>query len=518
MKTTNGGMYIGQSYVTLEYSHKTNMHQQLQTAVVDEEQIKNQEQQEEKPVTYRDWICESCSSRNFSHRLKCFSCFMPKTPTATEVLATKEGDVSTKPTVELIVRGLSTVTTEETLYYVFGKFAPIKCVRIIRDKQTMASRQFGFVEFFGIEEAMLAMSKSANLMIDGVIINVAYARRQHLENVVPVDSTLAAWQSYYSYGEDEQKSDTAREVEALIQQGYVYDETSGYYYHAGLNFHYDINTKYFYDNNTGVWVYYDETSGTYQPVQEATTLEEQNKQVKEIKVEEKKPIGPELPQEMVKDTSIPTFSSFSLKKATSQKQIDPGSEEQSTTTTTTTATATSTTTTTSTTTINIVPNIDMNATTEVISKGPVTNPKFLLALKRAEKKEKKAKEAEFKEFLGEINSLIAPHQQPTVEPPSNKVTGKKRGAEEALGEDNIGNKLLKKLGWSEGEGLGKNKSGITAPIDVQIRGAGVGLGFDGPSMSASEFGAKQAKIAKNPGDTYQDMVYKYARQRFEDSL
>ncbi len=56
MKTTNGGMYVGQSYVTLEYSHKNNMHQQLQPLPVDEKQ-------EEKPVVYKDWICESVSIR-----------------------------------------------------------------------------------------------------------------------------------------------------------------------------------------------------------------------------------------------------------------------------------------------------------------------------------------------------------------------------------------------------------------------------------------------------------------------
>jgi RNA-binding protein 5/10 len=145
----------------------------------------------------------------------------------------------------------------------------------------------------------------------------------------------------------------------------------------------------------------------------------------------------------------------------------------------------------------------------VISKDPVTNPKYILALKKAERKEKAAKEAEFKEFLGEIKSLTEPPKIP-------KVTGKRKRKDDTLGEDNIGNKMLRKLGWNAGEGLGKNKDGITAPIDVQIRGVGVGLGFDAPVYNMEEFGAKQAAIAKNPGDTYQDMVYKIARSRFEE--
>lgn len=37
-----------------------------------------------------------------------------------------------------------------------------------------------------------------------------------------------------------------------------------------------------------------------------------------------------------------------------------------------------------------------------------------------------------------------------------------------IGEDNIGNKLLQKMGWSEGRGLGKAGQGITAPIEVMV--------------------------------------------------
>jgi RNA-binding protein 5/10 len=35
-----------------------------------------------------------------------------------------------------------------------------------------------------------------------------------------------------------------------------------------------------------------------------------------------------------------------------------------------------------------------------------------------------------------------------------------------ISEENIGNKLLQKMGWKAGEGLGAKKDGITAPIEV----------------------------------------------------
>lgn len=35
-----------------------------------------------------------------------------------------------------------------------------------------------------------------------------------------------------------------------------------------------------------------------------------------------------------------------------------------------------------------------------------------------------------------------------------------------ISEDNIGNKMLKKMGWKTGEGLGTNKDGIIEPLPV----------------------------------------------------
>lgn len=37
-----------------------------------------------------------------------------------------------------------------------------------------------------------------------------------------------------------------------------------------------------------------------------------------------------------------------------------------------------------------------------------------------------------------------------------------------ISEENIGNKMLKKMGWKSGEGLGANKDGITEPLSVCI--------------------------------------------------
>lgn len=45
-----------------------------------------------------------------------------------------------------------------------------------------------------------------------------------------------------------------------------------------------------------------------------------------------------------------------------------------------------------------------------------------------------------------------------------------------IDDDNIGNKMLQKMGWIPGEGLGNSGLGITDPIAAMVRGKRVGLG------------------------------------------
>jgi len=48
-----------------------------------------------------------------------------------------------------------------------------------------------------------------------------------------------------------------------------------------------------------------------------------------------------------------------------------------------------------------------------------------------------------------------------------------------LNESNIGNRLLKSMGWTEGKGLGRHGQGIVNPIQAEQHTEGVGLGASG---------------------------------------
>lgn len=75
---------------------------------------------------------------------------------------------------------------------------------------------------------------------------------------------------------------------------------------------------------------------------------------------------------------------------------------------------------------------------------------------------------------------------------------------ERIGASNIGNQMLKAMGWTEGSGLGKAGQGIVDPIEAKMRSQNAGLGLKG-----SNFGASSS-------DSYKDKLKKLARSRFND--
>ncbi|XP_046388796.1 NF-kappa-B-repressing factor [Ischnura elegans] len=80
-----------------------------------------------------------------------------------------------------------------------------------------------------------------------------------------------------------------------------------------------------------------------------------------------------------------------------------------------------------------------------------------------------------------------------------------------LHKDNIGNKLLRLMGWSGG-GLGANQQGIEEPVSAQEHVKRAGLGLDSQeSKPGKEFKAKAWKIlrdfAQEPGGCNKDLVF-----------
>lgn len=72
--------------------------------------------------------------------------------------------------------------------------------------------------------------------------------------------------------------------------------------------------------------------------------------------------------------------------------------------------------------------------------------------------------------------------------------------------DTIGGKMLQKMGWSEGRGLGRDEQGRTAPIEAEKRPGLAGLG------------QKRGIYTAAPGETYRDTVKKLMIARYQDLI
>ncbi|XP_014609680.1 PREDICTED: angiogenic factor with G patch and FHA domains 1 [Polistes canadensis] len=74
---------------------------------------------------------------------------------------------------------------------------------------------------------------------------------------------------------------------ALLQNGFVYEETSGLYYDYSTGYYYDAKQGLYYDGNYGLYYYYDESSKTFKFHSHAHAVENNIAHSQEIKMEEK---------------------------------------------------------------------------------------------------------------------------------------------------------------------------------------------------------------------------------------
>ncbi|XP_057655336.1 RNA-binding protein 5-like isoform X1 [Diorhabda carinulata] len=75
---------------------------------------------------------------------------------------------------------------------------------------------------------------------------------------------------------------------------------------------------------------------------------------------------------------------------------------------------------------------------------------------------------------------------------------------EPIGAENVGNRLLQKMGWSEGQGLGKQNQGRTTIIQAEQHSSTVGLGSKLPGYTALA------------GESYKDCVKKMMYARYQE--
>ncbi|KAI4307786.1 hypothetical protein L6164_030932 [Bauhinia variegata] len=252
-----------------------------------------------------DWMCTICGYINFARRTSCYQCNEPRTedaPAADITLSNpaalgKKG-LEAGPTHVLVVRGLDENADEEMLRYEFSKHAPIKDLRLVRDKFTHVSRGFAFVHFYSVEDATrsLEATNGTTLEKNGQILRVAYAKSilgpgsgtagpSQSNSFAAAAIEAATFAQQYDavgwtpreYNPDDKQSTGHVQAGTEIavqkdgqapQSGFVWDDASGYYYDAASGFYYDGKTGLYYDGNNGIWYSYDHQTQQYIPYSE----------------------------------------------------------------------------------------------------------------------------------------------------------------------------------------------------------------------------------------------------------
>ncbi|MCO5607828.1 hypothetical protein L7F22_062029 [Adiantum nelumboides] len=234
-----------------------------------------------------DWMCTVCGCVNFARRMLCFQCNEVRSddsPAADMSLsiAANNGRKSAEagPTHILVVRGLDEHVNEDMLHTEFSKYAPLKDLRLVRDKFTHVSRGFAFVHFHSVDEAAAALEATNNTALEknGQLLRVAFAKSGgpgssfHASSIAAAAIEAATFAQQYDFAGRISKDSTG--IEKTIgapQSGYVWDEASGYYYDAASGYYYDPHRCLFYDGNHGLWYSYDEKSRQYVPYVEPST-------------------------------------------------------------------------------------------------------------------------------------------------------------------------------------------------------------------------------------------------------
>ncbi|KAG7092216.1 hypothetical protein E1B28_008583 [Marasmius oreades] len=140
-----------------------------------------------------------------------------------------------------------------------------------------------------------------------------------------------------------------------------------------------------------------------------------------------------------------------------------------------------------------------------------------LAARKAASASNAEQQPKYRDRASERRTLFNQPDAPIAEPDGGYQAGKKRHADGPPpppspppppvnpGQDasNVGNKLLKMMGWTEGAGLGKEGDGRTEPIKTAMYAEGVGLGA-----------SKGKEIEKVANTGYLAMAQQSARERY----
>ncbi|XP_013148119.1 PREDICTED: RNA-binding protein 5-A-like [Papilio polytes] len=301
---------------------------------------------------------------------------------------------------------------------------------------------------------------------------------------------------------------------------FMYDETSGYYYDPATGLYYDGATQYFYNSQLSLYMYWDATSSTYiaatqahqntdQPKlpspPEATTEntiikepEEKKKKDKEDKVKVAKKIAKDMERwaRTLNQKKENARSNFVM-----EQPLDTGASKGS---------------------ADIGFSVDIIdwakltclickrkfPSVEVLTKHKTLSDLHKQNLAEFRKKNDLLPQTNgYRDRAAERRMKFGEDEPPPIrkryEPSDNSQASAMSHPPPSV-VDTIGGKMLQKMGWSAGRGLGKTEQGRIAPVEAEQRPALAGLG------------QKRGVYTPTPGETYRDTVKKLMIARYKE--
>ncbi|XP_019851943.1 PREDICTED: RNA-binding protein 5-like [Amphimedon queenslandica] len=477
-------------------------------------------------------------------------------------------DTSEPPSNVIIIRGLELSSNEKSIRDAISGISSVhlKDIRLIKDKVTNISRGFCFVETDTAEECgelMKAVQEQfPAFFIDGKRVNPSFAR----QNIVPVQSKPSnakaaaaieqaqAMNQQRALRQKQQQSsanntissstgNTETPSDSGLPSTYMFDSASGFYYDTTTGLYYDPKTQYHYNSQTGQYCYYDANKLAYISVNADGTpaaVSESDESIPASKEKKKKDVNTvtssKTAKKIAKDMerwakSINTQKQVQQSLIHHQQQVMIQQRPLAAVEDINPATIMESSLTEESTTHELVSSsefIDVEQLACLLCKRKFANESQLLKHQQFSDLHKQNMEKERQKLFS--NPGGAPEYRDRAKERRDKfgtvaiVPGWKKRFEleraresidssdtyeppaetQSRSHDNVGSKLLKAMGWSEGKGLGKQHQGITAPIEAEQRAPAAGLGSVG-----SHYGGASGS------SSYRDNVKSVARARFQ---
>lgn len=512
-----------------------------------------------------DWTCYKCGVNNFKRRDVCFKCQTDRD----ESEANDTGDeISPTPTNCLILRNLSSKSTADQILGLVSSLtnAPIRSIRFPKDPVYNMPRGVCYLELHTTPEAIQLMALitqiDTSFLVDSVPLILNYAKRYSVSSASAASTAGAAsaalaaaqWTNQTACGGD--AAVTGGSLGAVSVNGVTYqkfrkpdpstfqlESSSGFYYDSTTRLYYDPKSSYYFNSMTQQYLYWSDEYETYLPPESAsssaaaaaTEPEKEKKAKTPDKVKTAKKIAKDMEKwarTMNQKTSVRCFGDAIESPDQSQPS---GSQRQESSAAVSEISQSE---------VEAEPSIDPAVARREEECKLIDWSKLLCLLCKRQfgSKDQLTKHQQLSDLHrsnldSRMRCIPDPqwdrsryvdraqerrnkwgNEEPVEADPMKELYLKEltveatlaasRVSEQRIAATNKGSKMLKAMGWKEGQGLGRLNKGRADIIHVEVRPENAGLG------STSAMSDVQLRISS--GETYKDAVKKATAHRFKE--